>query len=52
MKKFTVHFMTPYCTWEGVEAKSKKEAIKKCSVPDEHGMNTPGSFMAIEEEKD
>lgn len=28
LKKYTVCFMTPYCAWEGVEAKSKKEAIR------------------------
>jgi len=49
LKKYTVHFMTPYCTWEGVHARSKKEAIDKCPIPSEYDMNEPGMFSAIEE---
>lgn len=29
MPKFTVYALTPYTTWEGVEAESEKDAIKK-----------------------
>ena len=50
MKKFTVYFMSPYCAWEGIEAKNKKEAIAQCDVPPEYDMNEPGSFIAIEED--
>ena len=30
--KYTVHFMTAYCTWEGIEAKDEDEAIKKMQL--------------------
>ena len=38
LKKFTVHLMHPYVTWEDVEARDENEAIAKCM--DE---NVPGS---------
>ena len=51
MPKFTVHLMTPYCTWEGVEAVSWKEAIKKCHIPPEMDGNERCAFVADEEEE-
>ena len=50
--RFTVHLMTPYCTWENVEAKDEDEAIKKCEIPPEFDGNEPHSFMTSEEEED
>ena len=49
MSKFTVHLMTPYCTWEGVDAKSKKEAILKCEIPPGFDFNEPSTFVAFKE---
>jgi hypothetical protein len=48
MKKFTVHFMTPYCSWENVEAKDEDDAIRQCQVPAEFDANEPGSFLAVQ----
>lgn len=33
MKKFDVSYCLPVLVWEGVEATSKEEAIKKCVLP-------------------
>lgn len=46
LKKFTVHVMTPCVIWEGVEAKTQKEAIDKC-LPDGI-LNLPGDFYTFE----
>jgi len=51
VSKFTVHFMSAYCTWEGVEAESEVEAIKKCEVPPEFDSNEPSTFVAFEEDE-
>ena len=51
MPKFTVHLMTPYCSWEDVEAKNRKEAIDKCHIPPEFDCNDPFVFTAVEEGK-
>jgi len=49
-KFYTVHFMTPYSTWESVQATSKEDAIKQCGDPPyEHDMTDFGMFIAIEE---
>ena len=46
-KTYTVHFLTPYYSWEDVKARSKKEAIKKCNIPlDYDGYS---KFVAIEQ---
>ena len=52
MPKFTVHFMTAYCTWEGVEAESEDKAIEKVGVPAEFDGNDPFSFVVVEEENE
>lgn len=50
LKNYTVHFMSAYETWENVKAKSQKEAIKKCEIPDEFDCNEPFTFIAVEED--
>ena len=50
--KYTVHLMTPYCTWEGVEADSEDEAIKKCDIPPEMDGNERCTFVADEEDEE
>lgn len=50
-RTYTVYFMSPYCTWEGVEAKNEDDAIRKCPVPPEFDANEVGHFLAIEEEE-
>ena len=52
MPKFTVHFMTAYCTWSGVEAKDEKDAISKCETPDEFDGNEPSTWAAVQEDDD
>lgn len=52
LKRYTVHFMSPYCSWYGVQARSMKEAISKCPIPPEYDMNEPGHFIALEEDQD
>lgn len=47
MAKYTVHFMTSFCSWEDVEAESEEDAIAQCSVPNEHDANDPTTFVAI-----
>jgi hypothetical protein len=49
---FTVHLMTPCCTWTRVEANSKEEAIQNCKqeIPEELDPNDPTHFVAMEEE--
>jgi len=51
-KTFTVHFMSPYVTWENIEAKNEDDAINKCPIPAEFDANEVGHFLAIEEEND
>ena len=51
--RFTVHLMTPYLTFEGVQAKSEAAAISACQrdqYPDELDGNTPTAWVAVEEE--
>jgi len=50
MPKFTVHFMTAYCTWENVEAENEDEAIAQCEVPAEFDYCEAFHFCAIPEE--
>lgn len=50
MKKFTVHFLTPFCSWGNIEARDAGEAIHQCQVPDEFDGNLYCQFVAIEEE--
>jgi hypothetical protein len=50
MSKYTVYLLTTYAIWEDVEAKTEKEAIKKCEIPDEVDLNQPAKFVAIKEE--
>ena len=45
-KTYTVHFLTPYCSWE-VKAKNEKEAIEQCEMSLEH--DGYGEFVAIEQ---
>lgn len=52
MSKFTVYLMTPYCTWENVEAKDEDEAIRKCDSPPEFDWTEPHTFLAVEEEEE
>ena len=52
MSKYTVHMMTPYCSWENVEAKNKKEAIDKCHIPPTFDCNEQFMFTAIKERKE
>jgi hypothetical protein len=52
MKKFNVYFMTPFVTYENIEAKDEDDAIRQCSVPAEFDANEPSTFMAIETEND
>lgn len=53
MKKFTVHLMTPYCSWEGVTAKDEKEAIAQCTMPEEFDYGCDAyTLIAIEESTD
>ena len=44
---YTVHFLTPYCSWEDIQANNEKEAIEKCGIPLEH--DGYGQFVAIEQ---
>lgn len=48
MRTFTVHLLTPYCSWEGVEANNEKEAISHCSPIAEPDAEYQ-TFVAIEE---
>jgi hypothetical protein len=51
-RRYTVYLLTPYCTWEGVEASSKKEAVGICqgSSPNELDGNEVTRFYAMEED--
>lgn len=49
-KIFTVYFLTPYCTYEGIIAKDEDDAIRKCEIPAEFDLNEPSNFLAIEED--
>ena len=51
MPKYTVHLLTPYMSWEGVEAKSKKEAIAQCNADPEPDADYQ-HMVAIREELD
>lgn len=47
-RRYTVYLLTPYCTWENVEASSKKEAIEMCQ---ENSIEGVTRFVAMEEEQ-
>jgi len=49
MKKYTVYLLTPYCIYEGVEAKTELEATKKVEIPWELDLNEIYRLIAIEE---
>ncbi len=49
MRRYDVYLMTPFTSWEGVQARSEKEAIDLCepeSWPDPY--DGPTSFLVIE----
>lgn len=48
-KKYTVHLMMPYTTWQNIEADSKKEAISKCEFPRECDIQDIHSWAAVKE---
>ena len=52
MAEYTVLFMTPYATYENVEATNEDEAIRKCEMPAEFDANEPHMWMAICEKED
>ena len=54
MKKFTVHLMHPYVTWEDVEAKDEDEAIAKCRNESTIGndCNEVQSWLACSEDEE
>lgn len=52
MPLYTVHFMTPFCSYEGIEAGSEDDAIAQCFIPAEFDANEPCVFVAIEEEEE
>ena len=55
MKTYTVHLLTPYCSWEGVEAKSQKEAMRKCNPiaePDSSEYQTMVAILENDDEND
>jgi len=48
MKKYDVHLMTPFCSWENIEAEDERGAIAQCSSevwPDQY---EPVSYLVIE----
>jgi len=49
MKKYTVYLLTPYCIYEGVEAKTELEAKNKVEIPRELDLNDMYRLVAIEE---
>lgn len=50
LHNYTVYLLAPYCTWGNVVASSKKEAIAKCSIPEECNACEPWRFVALEED--
>ena len=49
LKKYDVHLMTPFCSWENIEAEDERSAIAQCHCsqwPDEN--DGPISFLAFE----
>lgn len=52
MKKFTVHFMTPYCSWEHVEAENQEKAIESIGTSEFFDANEPFMWVASEEESE
>jgi hypothetical protein len=54
MKKFTVHLMHPYVTWEDVEAKNEDAAIEKCRAESTIGndCNEVQSWLACSEDEE
>ena len=52
MKKFTVHLMTPYVTWEDVEAEDSDAAIAKCALEKCYDINEVSSWLFEEPEED
>lgn len=51
MPKYTVYLMTPYETWEEVEAATKEEAVNKCGFDPEYPEDLPHRWV-VEEEDD
>lgn len=49
MAKFTVHLMTPYCTWEDIEAADEDAAIRKCALEKGFDCNEVQSWLACHE---
>ena len=52
MPRFTVHLLTPYITWEGVEADDEDDAIHKCGFPPELDVNDGPYEHVVWEEED
>ena len=54
MKKFTVHLMHPYVTWEDIEAPDMDTAIEKCRHESVigNGCNEIQSWLACPDEED
>jgi len=50
MKKFTVYLMTPYSTWEDVEAEDEDKAIAKCSLEEGFDCNEVQSWLATSDD--
>lgn len=49
MKNYTVKLMSVYAEWEGIKARSKKDAIAQCDIPPECDLNNYFKFVAFEE---
>jgi len=52
MKKFTVYLMTPYSTWEDVEAEDEDKAIAKCSTEAGFDCNEVQSWLATSDDEE
>lgn len=52
MPEFTVHLMTPYCTWEEIEAKDEDEAIAKCAQEKGFDCNEVQTWLATSEDEE
>lgn len=48
MPKFNVYLMTPYCTWEDIEAEDETEAIAQCDYPPEFDLADGCEWVAVE----
>lgn len=52
LRKWDVHFMMPYQSWEGVEAYSKEQAIRKCQpFPEPDYADGPFEYIVNEVEE-